>query len=74
MTARRRFLAAGAALLLVRDALAAGQIEKGVHRVEGEARINDAPARPGMEVKTGDVVTTGARIRHRQATGWRAGG
>jgi hypothetical protein len=56
---RRRFLGAGAALLLARDALAAGTLEKGVYRVSGDARINGAPARPGMDVETGDVVTTG---------------
>ncbi len=61
MTGRRRFLgAAGAALLLVRDALAAGALEKGVYRVDGVARINGAPAKRGMDVKTGDVVETGA--------------
>jgi hypothetical protein len=59
MSARRRFLAAGAALLLVRRALAAGTVEKGVYRVSGEARINGAAARKGMEVKTGDTVATG---------------
>ncbi|HEX5091897.1 MAG TPA: hypothetical protein VFV84_04320 [Burkholderiales bacterium] len=60
MKGRRRFLGAAGALLLVRDVLAAGKLEKGVYRVAGDARINGAPARPGREVKTGDVVTTGA--------------
>jgi hypothetical protein len=60
MSGRRRFLQAGAALLLVRDALAAGTVAKGVYRVSGDARINGAPAKPGMEVKAGDVVETGA--------------
>ena len=59
MSGRRRFLAAGAALLLVREALAAGTVHKGVYRVSGEARINGVPARPGMDVKTGDTVVTG---------------
>lgn len=59
MSARRRFLAAGAALVLVRDALAAGTLEKGVYRVSGEARINGVPARAGMDVKAGDTVVTG---------------
>lgn len=45
---------------LLREALAAGQVEKGVYRVRGDARINGVPAKPGMEVKAGDVVTTGA--------------
>ena len=60
MRGRRRFLASAALLLVVRDLLAAGSLEKGVYRVVGQARINGAPARRGMEVKAGDVVTTGA--------------
>lgn len=60
MSGRRRFLQGAAALLLVRDALAAGTLEKGVYRVRGEARVNGAPAARGMEVKPGDAVTTGA--------------
>jgi hypothetical protein len=59
MSARRRLLAAGAALVLVRKALAAGTLEKGVYRVSGEARVNGVAARPGMEVKPGDTVVTG---------------
>lgn len=59
MSARRRLLVAGAALVLVRKALAAGTLEKGVYRVSGEARINGVAARPGMEVKPGDTVVTG---------------
>jgi len=59
MTDRRRFLSAGAGLLLVRGALAAGTLAKGVYRVDGEARINNAPARPGMDVNVGDMVATG---------------
>jgi hypothetical protein len=60
VTGRRRFLGAGGvALLLVRDALAAGALEKGVYRVTGEARINGVAAQRGMEVKSGDVVQTG---------------
>lgn len=61
LTGRREFLfTAGAALLLVRGALAAGALEKGVYRVKGVARINEVQAKPGMEVKAGDVVETGA--------------
>jgi len=45
--------------LLARNALALGKVEKGVYRVKGEARINGAPAKEGMDVKAGDVVTTG---------------
>ena len=64
MSARRRFLGAAAALLLVRDALAAGTLEKGVYRVRGDARVNSMPARRGMEVGAGDAVITapGAEI------------
>jgi hypothetical protein len=44
---------------LLRRALAMGGIPPGVHRVRGEARINGKPAQPGMEVRPGDVITTG---------------
>ena len=60
MVSRRRWLQGAAALLFLRDALAAGKIEKGVYRVRGDARINGVPAREGMEVKAGDAVTTAA--------------
>ena len=50
-------LAAGMAQL--RRALAIGSVEPGVARVRGDARINGKPAQRGMEVKTGDVITTG---------------
>jgi hypothetical protein len=59
MVTRRDWLKGAAGLLLVRDALAAGRLEKGVYRVKGDARINGAPAVPGMDVKAGDVVVTG---------------
>ena len=63
MVTRRAWLkgAAGSAagLALLRDALAAGKIEKGVYRVKGEAQINGTPARVGMDVKTGDLIVTG---------------
>jgi len=64
MSARRRWLQGAAALLLARAVLAAGKIEKGVYRVRGDARINDAPAKAGMDVNPGDTVTTarGAEI------------
>ena len=52
MSGRRRFLQGAAALLVVREALAAGTLEKGVYRVRGEARVNDAPARRGMASTT----------------------
>lgn len=67
---RRRWLSrVGAAALAMqmaaqfaalRQALAAGSVEKGVHRVRGDVRVNGAPAKEGMDVKAGDVVTTGA--------------
>lgn len=59
----KRTAAGGAALALgmahLRQALAMGAVEPGVARVRGDARINGEPARRGMEVKPGDVVTTG---------------
>jgi hypothetical protein len=53
-------LALAARLALVREALAVGQIEKGIYRVRGDVRINGVAARQGMDVNAGDVVTTGA--------------
>lgn len=46
-------------MALARQALAAGQLERGVYRVRGDARINGVPAQPKMEVKAGDTVITG---------------
>lgn len=60
VSGRRRFLQGAAALLVVREALASGTLEKGVYRVRGAAHVNDVPARPGMEVKPGDAVVTAA--------------
>ena len=61
---RRRLVvgaaAIGAHLAFLRRALAAGSIEKGVHRLRGDVRVNGASAKEGMDVKAGDVVTTGA--------------
>lgn len=62
---RRQWLRMTGALLAVqmawlRHALAAGAVEKGVYRVRGDVRVNGAPAKEGMDVKAGDVVTTGA--------------
>jgi hypothetical protein len=65
MPSRRTLLGIAAGLPLaaqlarVRTVLAAGQIEKGVYRARGDARINGAPAKQGQDVKAGDVVTTG---------------
>ena len=64
---RRKYLRAGATAALalqfawLRGALAAGSLEKGVYRVRGDVRVNAAPAKEGMDVKGGDVITTGAR-------------
>jgi len=66
MTTRRRWIAfalaapLAARLAVLREALAAGKIEKGVYRVRGDARVNGTPAREGMDVKAGDRITTGA--------------
>ncbi len=52
-------IASGMAVL--REALAAEAVRKGVARVRGEARVGGEPAKTGVEVKPGDVVTTGSR-------------
>ena len=63
---RRRYLRAGAAAVLalqmawLRGVLAAGSLEKGIHRLRGDVRVNGVLAKEGMDVKAGDVVTTGA--------------
>lgn len=62
---RRRWLRAGAAAIaaqfaFLRGALAAGSVEKGVHRLRGDVRVNGTPAKEGMDVRAGDVITTGA--------------
>ena len=62
---RRQWLRASAAVLALqmawlREALAAGSIEKGVHRLRGDVRVNGTPASEGMDIKGGDVITTGA--------------
>jgi hypothetical protein len=66
MTTRRRWVAFALAAPLaaqlgrLREALAAGKLEKGVYRVRGDARVNGRPAREGMDVKAGDRIATGA--------------
>jgi hypothetical protein len=59
----KRMAAGGAALALgmarLRQALALGSVAPGVARVQGDARVNGKPAERGMEVKPGDVITTG---------------
>lgn len=66
---RRAWLRAGAAALalqiaaqfaILRGALAAGSVAKGVHRLRGDVRVNGEPAAEGMDVKGGDIITTGA--------------
>ena len=68
MRASRRRLLRGAIaayltsqMALLRQALAAGSVEKGVYHLRGDVRINGTPAREGMDVKAGDVITTGPR-------------
>lgn len=62
---RRSYLRAGLAAALamqmgwLRGVLAAGSVEKGIHRLRGDVRLNGAPAKEGMDVKAGDVITTG---------------
>jgi len=60
-----RTAAGGAAVALgmaqLRRALAADSVQKGIARVRGDVRVGDLPAKPGMEIKPGDVITTGAR-------------
>jgi hypothetical protein len=64
---RRAWLArttAGAAALALamanlRRALALGVVPPGVAKVHGDARINGKPAQRGMEVRPGDLITTG---------------
>jgi len=60
----RRAWLVGASFIAVqfaflRRALALGSVEKGVAHVKGDARINGVPAKVGMDVKAGDLVTTG---------------
>ena len=64
---RRIFLAhaaaggAGLALAMsgLREALAAGAVQKGIARVQGDVRVNGEPAKPGMALNPGDSVATG---------------
>jgi hypothetical protein len=44
----------------LRGALAAGSVEKGIYQLRGEVRVNGSAAVEGMEIKAGDVITTGA--------------
>jgi len=60
---RRSFIGLTAAvalqMALLREALAAGAVEKGIYRVRGDVRVNGNAAKEGMEIKAGDVITTG---------------
>jgi hypothetical protein len=60
---RRSFIGLTAAIALqmaaLREALAAGTVEKGIYRVRGDVRVNGNAAVAGMEIKAGDVITTG---------------
>ena len=60
MISRRDLLKGAGALLVVRDALAQGRMEKGVYRVRGDVQVNGAPAREGNELRAGDRISTGA--------------
>ena len=60
MSSRRNLLKGAVALLLVRDALAQGRVEKGIYRVRGDARVNGEPAKDGGQVGAGDSISTGA--------------
>ena len=55
---RREMLQGAAALLLVREALAQGRVEKGVYRIRGNAHVNGANAQQGGELRPGDTVRT----------------
>ncbi|HEX2649750.1 MAG TPA: hypothetical protein VHN19_07410 [Burkholderiales bacterium] len=63
MPNRREWLSGASLIALqfafLREALALGGVEKGIAHVKGDARINGTPAKAGMDVKAGDVVTTG---------------
>jgi hypothetical protein len=57
---RRTLLQGAAALLLIRDALAQGRLEKGVYRLRGNVHVNGASAQRGGELRAGDSVRTQA--------------
>jgi len=60
---RRRLLqmiAAVGATSLIRDALAAGDLPPGLHRLDGTATVNGKAAKSGDKVNLGDRVATGA--------------
>jgi len=49
----------GLGMARLRQALAQGSVAPGVARVQGDVRVSGKPAQRGMEVKPGDVITTG---------------
>jgi len=51
--------ALGLGMARLRQALAQGSVAPGVARVQGDVRVSGKPAQRGMEVKPGDVITTG---------------
>lgn len=59
----KRAAAGGAALAMamaqLRRALAMGAVPPGVYQARGDVRVNGKPAQKGVELKPGDVVTTG---------------
>ena len=57
---RREMLQGVAALLLVRDALAQGRVEKGVYRIRGNVHVDGANAQQGGELRPGNTVRTQA--------------
>jgi ribosomal 50S subunit-recycling heat shock protein len=60
MLSRRYLLKGAVALLVVRDALAQGRVEKGIYRVRGDVRVNGEPAKEGAQVRAGDSIASGA--------------
>jgi len=60
MLSRRHLLKGTVALLVVRDALAQGRMEKGIYRVRGDVRVNGEPAKEGSQVRAGDSIASGA--------------
>ena len=57
---RRDLLKGATALLLVREALAQGRLEKGVYRLRGDVHVNGATPQQGGELRPGDTVRTQA--------------
>jgi hypothetical protein len=60
MISRRSLLQGAAGLLIMREALAQGRVEKGIYRVRGDVRVNGEPAREGGEVHVADAIATGS--------------